>query len=242
MADNRSMPLLRLDRSLGPAIGALVLLFGLFEVTSLDLLVQDRFFDFAAGTWMIDRDEPVARAVFYTGPKVPIALVGLALIAGLVRPPRAMRRRDLGAAVLTLAVVPLIVGLGKDTTNVFCPWDITRYGGSVPYVRVLERFPEGERPARRGRGFPAGHASGGFALVGLAGLARTRRGQWAAIAVAAAVGGGMGWYQMAKGAHYLSHTLVTALLAWILFLVFRRLLRAHQPSEAAAAVARPDPA
>lgn len=228
MAATPNTSLLRPDRTLLPAIALLALTIALFELTTLDLQVQDWFFDFSNHRWRIDRDEPIARALFYTGPKIAIIALALALAAALIRPPRDLRRRDIGIALLTLVAVPLLVGLGKDTTNVFCPWDITRYGGDVPYVRILARFPAGERPARRGRGFPAGHASGGFALVGLAALARTRRAQWAAIALAACVGGTMGLYQMAKGAHYLSHTLVTALLAWILFLVLRRALGAHR--------------
>jgi membrane-associated PAP2 superfamily phosphatase len=35
----------------------------------------------------------------------------------------------------------------------------------------------------------------------------------------------MGGYQMLKGAHYLSHTVVTMLLAWIVLLVWRRVVR-----------------
>jgi membrane-associated PAP2 superfamily phosphatase len=38
------------------------------------------------------------------------------------------------------------------------------------------------------------------------------------------VGWIMGGYQMLKGAHYLSDTLVTMLLAWIIHLLLRRLL------------------
>lgn len=232
---------LRLDRTLVPAAILLALVFALFECTTLDLRVQDRFFDFSTGRWMIDRNEPVARGLFYTGPKVAIIALGLGLIAALVRPPRRLRRSALGVALLTLGLVPTLAGLGKDTTNVFCPWDTTRYGGDVPYIRVLERFPEAERPARQGRGFPAGHASGGFALVGLAGLARTRRGQWTAIALATAIGGAMGTYQMAKGAHYLSHNLVTALLAWIVFLVLRRAAGAHREPDNPAPVLHVNP-
>jgi membrane-associated PAP2 superfamily phosphatase len=37
----------------------------------------------------------------------------------------------------------------------------------------------------------------------------------------------MGVYQMLKGAHYLSHTLVTALVCWLIFLLWRRIFRAH---------------
>ena len=93
----------------------------------------------------------------------------------------------------------------------------------MPYVKVCSPYPENDRPARRGRCFPAGHASGGFALLGLIGLARTTRGRWAAFAVAMAAGWAMGVYQMAKGAHYLSHTLVTLLVAWGVFVAWRRI-------------------
>lgn len=37
-------------------------------------------------------------------------------------------------------------------------------------------------------------------------------------------GWAMGAYQMLKGAHYLSHILVTMLLAWIGFLLIQRLI------------------
>ena len=85
------------------------------------------------------------------------------------------------------------------------------------------------RPTRRGRGFPAGHASGGFALVALAGLAATRRSRRIALAIGLALGTMMGIYQMLKGAHYLSHTLITALFCWIVFLTYRRLLPSFPP-------------
>ncbi len=34
----------------------------------------------------------------------------------------------------------------------------------------------------------------------------------------------MGLYQMLKGAHYLSHTVVTMILLWIIFLLWHHLL------------------
>jgi len=35
----------------------------------------------------------------------------------------------------------------------------------------------------------------------------------------------MGGYQMLKGAHYLSHTVTTMLAAWIIVLLWHRILR-----------------
>jgi membrane-associated PAP2 superfamily phosphatase len=133
------------------------------------------------------------------------------------------------SAIDTLALAPLLVGFGKIATNVFTPSQIRRYGGFAPYVKIGESYPAYDHPRKRGRGFPAGHASGGFALVALAGHATTRRGRAIAVAMGLTVGWLMGLYQMLKGAHYLSHTVLTALVCWIVFLILRRALKPAQP-------------
>lgn len=231
-------PPLRLDRTLWPAVALLGATLAFFELTSADIAVQDRLYDFAAHRWLIDAHAPLPRGVFYTGPKAALIALGSALLVIVLTPERwrwrarfaEPARRHLWVALLTLGGVPAAIGQVKAVTNVFSPSDIRRYGGDVRYVRVIESFPAADRPARAGRSFPAGHASGGFALVALSGLARTRRWQIAGIALGGVVGGAMGFYQMAKGAHYLSHTLLTALLAWIVFLAWRQLLRVTPPT------------
>ncbi len=148
-------------------------------------------------------------------------------------------RRDLWVAVLTLATAPALVALGKANTNTFEPSRIRRYGGDVPYVKVIEQYPPGDHPLRRGRAFPAGHASGGFALLSLAGFASTRRGRIMGIFVGLTSGTAMGTYQMFKGAHYLSHTLFTAIFCWIVFLAWRRILGTKEHSLVEEAACRP---
>lgn len=203
------------------------------EFTSLDLIVQDQLYDFSAQRWVVDRNAAGPRFWFYDAPKVVIIAVGvtvLVLAAGPARWRRGLDRRALWVAFATLASVPVLIGAGKSATNTFCPSEIRRYGGDVPYVKVCSPYPESDRPARRGRCFPAGHASGGFALLGLVGLARTARGRWVVGTIAMGAGWAMGGYQMAKGAHYLSHTLVTMLVAWGLFLLWRRVSGAARPA------------
>ncbi len=220
------------DRRLAFAVAALVVVFAVFEFTYLDLAVQDHLYRFDEGRWLVDRADPVLRLIFYTGPKYIIGLLALTLLWRAWKSPSREDRKNLAVALLSIVATPTLVGLGKDTTNVFCPWDITRYGGDVAYMRVLESYPEDQRPPGRGRGFPAGHASGGFALMSLSGLATTRRGRWVGLAIGLATGTLMGLYQMAKGAHYLSHTLITALVAWIVFLLLQKLLRVARHSGA----------
>ena len=232
-----------LSRTLWPALALLAGLLALFEFTPLDLALQDRFYNFASHRWLVDGTAPLPRALFYTAPKIALIAFAIALLVAILIParpsilPLTPDRRALAVVLLTLISGPILIGIGKAVTNIFCPSEITRYGGDVAYMRVFDRYPPGQRPARRGRGFPAGHASGGFALLSLAGLARTRRGQWIGAGIGLALGGIMGVYQMLKGAHYLSHTVVTALISWLLFLLWHHLahllpLKGTQPSAA----------
>lgn len=222
----------RLDRTLWPAFLALIATLALFEATNLDLLLQDRLFDFGTGRWRIDGNAAGPRVLFYTGPKFVIIAIGVGALVYALCPSRwrarlgldARRRRALFVVVGTLATGPALVGIGKAVTNVFCPSEVRRYGGDVPYVTLCSPFSREEAPARRGHCFPAGHASGGFALVSLAGLTRRPRRAALLLAGGLAVGWTMGIYQMAKGAHYLSHTIVTMLVVWIVFLLWRRLV------------------
>ncbi|HTO03345.1 MAG TPA: phosphatase PAP2 family protein [Opitutus sp.] len=217
----------RWDALFWPAAALLLGTIALFELTSLDLRLQDELYDFDAHRWMVDGTDAGPRFWFYDAPKIAIIGIGVLLIVLVCGPERWRRgidRRAMLVAILTLASVPALVGVGKATTNVFCPSEIRRYGGDVPYVQLCGSYPAADRPLRKGRCFPAGHASGGFALISLAGLARTARGRWFGAAVGLMAGGTMGFYQMAKGAHYLSHTLVTALVAWWMFLLWRRII------------------
>jgi membrane-associated PAP2 superfamily phosphatase len=226
---------LSIDRTWWLALIALAAVIVLFEVTSLELWVQDHFYNFQTKTWMVDDDEFWGRVFFYKGPKIVIVILALALLGlalgrqswreRISRP--AVRRRDLFVVIAVLATAPALIAVGKATTNVYFPSQIRRYGGFAPYVVSFGTYPENDRPAKPGKGFPAGHASGGFALLSLAGLAATRRGRIYGLLVGLTAGTVMGVYQMLKGAHYLSHTLVTALVCWLIFLLWRRIFRAH---------------
>ncbi len=219
----------RFDRALGLAVLLLAGSLALFELTELDLRVQDHFYRPETGHWVIDAREPVARAIFYNGPKALVWIIALFALALAAGPQRwcgkfRLERRGLWLAVLVIATVPALAGLGKKYTSVFCPSEIRRYGGDVAYAKLCEPFPESDRPERRGGCFPAGHASGGFALLGLLCVRGTRRWRNGVIVLGLGLGWWMGFYQMLKGAHYLSHTITTLLVAWIVVLLWRRVL------------------
>lgn len=223
----------RLQRTFRPVFIVLVLTMLLFElVPKIDLRLQDHFYNPASDSWLIDSENPLLRLIFYTGPKRLLLAFG-ATIAIVCFGPARLRsrwivterlRRQWMVVLATLATAPLLISTLKAVSHVFCPYELSRYGGEQEYQPVFEPYSKEERPARFGKGFPAGHASGGFALLSLAGIEATRRKRFIGISVAVASGVGMGGYQILKGAHFLSHTLVTALVCWLVFLMWHRFL------------------
>ena len=90
------------------------------------------------------------------------------------------------------------------------PLELKAFGGTHEHLLLFQAKPAGY-PSHA---FPAGHASGGFALLGLYWILKSRR--WRGLALGLGVGCWMGLYQVARGEHFLSHTLATAALAWLL--------------------------
>jgi membrane-associated PAP2 superfamily phosphatase len=213
---------------------------------SVDQWCADAFYWRGIHRWTIEGTEPVRRLLFYTGPKVLI--IALSVLTGLVallpscvlkkprvRFPWIPTRRDALFVTLCLALIPLACNRTKAVSNIYCPYEHTRYGGHAPYVRLWDEYPaefkatQKANPRERGRGFPAGHASGGFALMGLAFILCRR--PWLGVAIGTFVGWSMGLYQQMRGAHYLSHTLVTWCVAWILVCLLAWIVRPSGWSE-----------
>jgi membrane-associated PAP2 superfamily phosphatase len=72
--------------------------------------------------------------------------------------------------------------------------------------------------------WPAGHASGGFALLSLFFLFKSRRNKIFALIFGLSVGWMMGLYKMLIGDHFLSHTIITMILAWLIILVIAKIV------------------
>lgn len=199
----------------------------LFEVTNLDLQVQDRLFNIEADGWMVDREAPLPRLLFYTGIKGVIVAFGVTILmlyglsfrgkGGDEAGRQSLRQRYL-TVILSLIIVPSTIAGLKAETNMYCPSQIERYGGDKPYVKLFEAYPSSCGQCDSGRCFPAGHASGGFALMALYHVFRKRKHKRLGLAIGLGLGWTMGFYQMMKGAHFLSHTMVTMLASWVMIL------------------------
>jgi membrane-associated PAP2 superfamily phosphatase len=98
-----------------------------------------------------------------------------------------------------------------------CPWDIMAYGGTEARIPLFGNLPTG---AKSGHCFPGGHASGGFALIAIYfgfrdSLPKLSK---AGLIFGLVFGFAMGWGQMMRGAHFMSHNLWTAWIVWMLLL------------------------
>lgn len=123
--------------------------------------------------------------------------------------------RPLRRGALYMALAAASVTLLKHASPYSCPWDLAEYGaGSL------------DGP---GRCSPAGHPVVGFALFGLYFVLRADRPAAARAALAAAwiIGLAAGAVQVARGAHFASHVLWTAWVAWAVTLAADALVRAR---------------
>lgn len=199
----------------------LAAVFFTFEFSSLDLIVEDALYSAAAQSWFFPRENESWQALFfYRGIKYLIILAGagfvFAYLFSFAKKAEVLReyRRGILIVCLSMLLVPAFIGALKTATNTPCPCEYERYGGAYPYITVLDPMPS--NISERFRCFPAGHASGGFALMALYFLFRSRRNKIIALTAALGTGSMMGFYKMAMGDHYLSHTLITLLLSWLI--------------------------
>ncbi|HRM99840.1 MAG TPA: phosphatase PAP2 family protein, partial [Aliarcobacter cryaerophilus] len=72
--------------------------------------------------------------------------------------------------------------------------------------------------------WPAGHATMGFSLMSLYFLFKKPRNQKIALAFGVTVGVLTGGYKILIGDHFLSHTIVTMILAWLVILIIHKLI------------------
>ena len=182
--------------------------------TDIDMTVQRHWYDAVHGTWLIDASVHQAwRWLFYDGMKRGVAGIGgmavLLFCAGCVSGGRTWRRTGLLVA-LSCAATPLLVSTLKAVTGIYCPRQLTEFGGHAAYRHILMMF----SGVSGGRCFPGGHASGGFALTVLFFCASGRALRTVLLAAALGLGWTMGLYQMMRGEHFLSHTIMSMLLAW----------------------------
>ena len=191
-----------------------------WDATGWDLAAARLFGDaqgFAA------RDTFWASKLLHDGGRIAAWLLLAVLVVVTLRTPktgvingptRAERWRWNAIMLLAIVAVPAIKRFSLSS----CPWDLAVYGGVAQYVSHW-RF--GIADGGGGHCFPSGHAVAAFGFFGLYFLWRghdvQRARRWLAAVIV--VGLLFGTAQLARGAHYPSHTLWSAWLCWTICVI-----------------------
>ena len=202
------------------SLGALIVCLVWFELTPTDIWLQQQLFDFTEQQWVVSSADSLGRLLFYDGIKRILIAFGLGLMLCLIfirrLPALCSYKSGMRIVLLARILVPACIGALKNTTNVACPRDLGQFGGDGVYAGIFGRYQKTDQSKAKYRCFPAGHASGGFALLSLFFLFQDPRNRRRALLAALATGWIMGTYKMLIGDHFLSHTVTTMLLAWLI--------------------------
>jgi membrane-associated PAP2 superfamily phosphatase len=180
--------------------------------TNIDLQLAHAMFDQAAGTFPM-RHAWLAETFSHRYLKDILVLLGACALVPAAYDwwrPRAhwdgAFRQRLRVVALSSLLVPLATSLLKQASRSHCPWDLSDFGGTQVYVRLLDAALAG---APAGHCMPGGHASSALWLVSLTVFWLPQRPRKAAAVLGAtlAFGFGLGWMQQLRGAHFLTHTL-----------------------------------
>ena len=148
----------------------LVLVMLMESFTDADMDIQRLWFDSDTHEWIVSNAlHERLTWVFYDGPKTLLIALGMFCIGGFFIGGRRRAspefRRGCLLLLLSLAFVPMLLGGAKQFTNVYCPKQLEAFGGDVAHQGVLECRKVANEGRSAGKCFPAGHASGGFALM-----------------------------------------------------------------------------
>jgi membrane-associated PAP2 superfamily phosphatase len=208
------------------AIGLLILSILVFEFTSIDLIIQNQFYDFSSLEWALDKKAFIPKLIFYDGIKKVYIVLAILILTLLLffkqKTTISNHKKGLLVVLLALILVPLLIGFLKAITNIPCPKDIQDYGGIAPYVTLFMGYPDSFIQAKVFKCYPAGHASGGFALMSLFFLFHSIRAKLIGLFIGLSLGWLTGGYKMLIGDHFFSHTFVSMLVAWIVILLIAR--------------------
>ncbi|WP_320476419.1 phosphatase PAP2 family protein [Massilia sp. CFBP9012] len=229
---NALLPARAIRRMAAALAAAALVIIWIGRCTDIDLALADAVFDAAGGVfpwrhaWLAETFSHVILKWLLM--LLAVGFVGRA-VADLAWPRAGMSeqtRLRLRIVALSALLVPVAISMLKQLSTSHCPWDLLRYGGDQPYVRLFEALPAG---AVAGQCLPAGHASSALWLLSLAVYwlpARPRMAS-AVAALALAFGAAVGYLQQLRGAHFMTHTLWSIWIACAIVLFLAAVLRAR---------------
>jgi membrane-associated PAP2 superfamily phosphatase len=203
-------------------ISALVIL-AVGEFTNIDLIIEDYYYDPILKTFPW-KNTWFAKDLMHVYVKNVILACGVSLylflLIDLCKPWKWITkvcRFKFRFVAIASVLIPLSVSWVKARSVLHCPWDIVRYNGTAPFLKLLDHVPAG---MAHGACFPAGHATSGLWLASLCifWLPHDAKKATYVFAGGLSIGLILGWVQQMRGAHFLFHTLWSAWIASFIIL------------------------
>ena len=195
--------------------GLFALLLWLLTLLKIDLIIADWLYAIEGNSWSL-RGAWFTKTLIHEGGRqlsfaVTLVVVGL-IAASMFFQGLKRFRSGLSWLLLSAVISAAVINLLKQFTGVECPWNLERYGGDALWRGFWDSVGNGGE----GQCFPAGHASAAWAWIGIYFLAASawpaRR--WMVLGVIVFTGVTFGVGQQLRGAHFLSHDLVTIYICW----------------------------
>lgn len=207
------------------ALTLLLLLF--FQISNIDVILQNYLFNFENKTWLISRADSIKKFIFYQFPKIALGLlIAWNLAALTIFKKKNFNQKYRGQLILLflgITLIPLIAGNIKKFTNIYCPDQLEIYDGSYPYVKIFDQYPANFKQIKKGQCFPAGHAITGFCLMILFFIFENKTRRYLSLIFSIVLGLILGFYQMAKGVHFISDTIIAMTLCFLLATIIAKL-------------------
>lgn len=230
-------------RILGLPLILAVLTFLVFDLTDLDRMFSNLFYDPVAGVFPIGQSHLFERITHKWTRIIPdwtgeLAIIGalLSFVCSLLEkyretgparyimgsrvamPLKFLRRHrlDFFFVIVAFALSTGVIHFLKSHTSIYCPVETTLYGGTQLHKEWFENFTLW-REAGAGRCWPGGHASSAFSLFALYFIARRYRWQYSNLLLAGVIVLGFiyGTTRVLQGWHYFSHTLWAGIFVWL---------------------------
>ena len=174
----------------------------------LDAWVTAPWFDVQSGGFPLQNSFWLENVNHIWAKNLVVAFCVIVLLRGLYT-----RNRRLLLVWLMMAVGALVVSLLKSASAHSCPWDLVQYGGKAQEFLLFSATPADAGP---GRCFPGGHSSVGFILMAWFFCFYPSRPRLARLCWALGLLAGLwlGYGQIMRGAHFLTHNLWTGWWVW----------------------------
>jgi membrane-associated PAP2 superfamily phosphatase len=208
-------------KHLFPTLVFAIFMVAIYSKSQWDITLTNLFFDAQQHVFPLKRHYFLSQWM-HTDLKwlmVTIALASLVLSAASYKLSKLKaHRKSLLWVFVGMVVATAAVSILKHYSQHGCPWDLAMYGGDLPLFELFATQPAG---VEAGHCLPAGHPSGGFALMAFYFAFMHSKPRFAnnMLWLGLVMGLLMGMAQVMRGAHFLSHVLWSGWVVWVVLLI-----------------------